>query len=182
MKKWELVLTQGALAGSLASIFSTAVLAIAGRRQADSAVAPLNAASHWYWGDEALHSKRIDLTHTGLGYLTHHVSAIFWAALYAGISHDRPASRTTAGIISGAIGASAVSCLVDYTLTPERLTPGFEHHLSTEAMVGVYAAIALGLAAGALAMRARYDKILEEEEESTEPELRIIRRRRAGVA
>jgi hypothetical protein len=39
---------------------------------------------------------------------------------------------------------------VDYTVTPERLRPGFEHRLSTGAMTVVYAALALGLAAGCL--------------------------------
>jgi len=33
-------------------------------------------------------------------------------------------------------------------LTPKRLTPGFEHELSRTAMAGVYAAMAVGLAAG----------------------------------
>jgi hypothetical protein len=181
VKKWKLVLTQSVLSGSLASIFSTAVLAIAGRRQAGSAIAPINAVSHWRWGNEALHREKIDLPHTGLGYLTHHVSSIFWAGLYAGICRNAPASRSTPGIIAGAVGATAVACVVDYQLVPKRLTPGFEHHLSTDAMVAVYAAIALGLAAGALAMRDRYDDdSFEEEEENAEPEPRITRRRRAG--
>ena len=34
-----------------------------------------------------------------------------------------------------------------------RFTPGFEHRLSTGAMVGIYALLAVGLGAGALAMR-----------------------------
>ena len=45
---------------------------------------------------------------------------------------------------------------VDYQVVPKRFTPGFEHRLSTGAMVGVYALLALGLGAGALAMRNRY--------------------------
>lgn len=182
MKKWQVVLTQSVLSGSLASIFSTAVLAIAGRRQAGSAIAPINAVSHWRWGHEALHRESIDLPHTGLGYLTHHMSSIFWAGLYAGLCRNAPASRSAPGIIAGAVGATAVAYVVDYQLVPKRLTPGFEHQLSTDAMVAVYAAIALGLAAGALAMRDRYndDNFEEEEEESAEPEPRITRRRRAG--
>ncbi|CAM3313163.1 hypothetical protein [Polaromonas hydrogenivorans] len=115
MKKWKLVLTQGLLAGSLASAFSTAVLALTGRREAGSAAAPLNAASHWYWG---------------------------------------------------------------------RFTPGSEHRLSTEALVAVYAALAVGLAAGALALRDQYadeDKPKKpEEQEPEEPEPRIVRHVRAG--
>ena len=46
---------------------------------------------------------------------------------------------------------------VDYQVVPKRFTPGFEHRLSTGAMVGVYALLALGLGVGALAMRNRYN-------------------------
>ena len=35
-------------------------------------------------------------------------------------------------------------------MVPERLTPGFEHRLSTGAMVATYAALAAGLVLGAL--------------------------------
>ena len=169
MKKWKLILTQGALAGSLASIFSTAVLAIAGRRQAGSAVAPINAVSHVYWGDEALHRKRVDLDHTALGYLTHHASSIFWATVYSGLCRDKPVTRTALGIISGAAGLSAAACFIDYRLIPKRLTPGFEHQLSTAAMAEVYAALALGFAAGALALRDGYDdEALKNQDEDEE--------------
>ena len=41
------------MAGSCASVLSAAVLALAGQREAGSAAAPINAVSHWYWGDRA---------------------------------------------------------------------------------------------------------------------------------
>lgn len=167
------VLSQGALAGSLAALASTGVLALAGRREVGSAVAPVNAVSHWYWGDEALQRADMDLGHTAVGYLTHHGAAIFWATLYAAACRDRPRSRTTAGILGGAAATSAVACFVDYRLTPKRFTPGFEHHLSTPAMVAVYAAFAAGLAAGAWAMRDAY-------REKPEPAPPPRPRRRAG--
>jgi hypothetical protein len=37
-------------------------------------------------------------------------------------------------------------------MTPERLTPGFEHRLSTRALLGVYACFAIGLALGSMAV------------------------------
>ena len=37
--------------------------------------------------------------------------------------------------------------------TPERFTPGFQHRVSTPALVGAYTVFALGLALGSLAMR-----------------------------
>jgi len=156
MKKWTRVLAQGALAGSLASLLSTAVLAVAGRRQAGSAAAPINAVSHWYWGDEALQRQKADVTHTAAGYLTHHGAATFWALAYAALASDRPALRTLAGVIAGAGATSAIACFADFRLTPHRFTPGYEHRLSNGALLAVYAAFAAGLGAGALAMRNQY--------------------------
>jgi hypothetical protein len=48
---------------------------------------------------------------------------------------------------------TALAAFVDYRLTPKRLTPGFEAHLSRSSMLGVFAAIGVGLAAGALLNR-----------------------------
>ena len=181
MKKWKLVLSQGLLAGSLASLISTAVLALAGRRESGSAAAPLNAVSHWYWGDEAFHPQEADLAHTAAGYLTHHVAATFWATLYAALASDRPALRTTPGAVLGAAATSATACLVDFKLTPHRFTPGYEHRLSREALLAVHAALAIGLAAGALALRDQYlDDERLEDDEPEEPAPRIVYHVRAG--
>lgn len=175
LSPWKTALSQGALAGSLAALASTAVLAIAGRREVGSAAAPVNAVSHWYWGDEAFQREELDLGHTALGYLTHHGAAIFWASLYAALCRDQPRARTVPGVIGGAAATSAVACFVDYQLTPHRFTPGFEHRLSTPAMVAVYAAFAAGLAAGAYAMRDAY-------RDEPEPAVQPRPRRRAGTA
>jgi len=146
---------KGLVAGSLGSLLSTVVLALAGRRQAGSAAAPVNAVSHWYWGDEALQRQETDAAHTAVGYVTHHGASVFWASLYAAAVHGRPALQTAPATAVGALATSALACFVDYKLTPKRLTPGFEHRLDTGAMVGVYAAMAVGVAAGALLMRER---------------------------
>ncbi|MEO8013105.1 MAG: hypothetical protein ABI642_03070 [Polaromonas sp.] len=183
MKKWKLVISQGLLAGSLASVISTAVLAIAGRRESGSAAAPLNAVSHWYWGDEALRQNKADLAHTAAGYLTHHAAATFWATLYAALASDRPSLRTAPGIVLGAVATSATAGLIDFKFTPQRFTPGYEHRLSTGALLAVHAALAIGLAAGALALRDQYrDDEQPEDEEPEAPAPRIVRHVRAGRA
>ena len=46
VNSWKTALGEGVVAGTAASILSTAVLATAGLRQAGSAVAPTNAVSH----------------------------------------------------------------------------------------------------------------------------------------
>jgi hypothetical protein len=143
-------LRTGLMGGAGASLLSTAALMLAGRREAGSAVAPTNATSHWLWGEEALHADRPSLRHTALGFATHHLAATFWAVLYAWLFGNRPRALSIPSALAGATAASALFCAVDYTVTPERLRPGFEHRLSTGAMTVVYGALALGLAAGCL--------------------------------
>lgn len=186
-KHWKLVLTQGLLAGSLASAFSTAVLVLAGRRESRSAAAKVNAVSHWACGDEAFSHQETDLARTGLGYLTHHGAATFWATAYAALASQSPALRTVPGVLLGAAATSGVAYVADFKLTPCRFTPGYEHRLSTEALVAVYAALALGLAAGALALRSDYEGKAEPgqpEDLKTpafeSPAPRIVRHVRAG--
>jgi hypothetical protein len=150
MDPWKIALREGAVAGSLASLLSTAVLAIAGLRQAGSAVAPTNAVSHWLWGDESLHAQGPTLRHTLTGYITHHLASIFWAALYSRLVGHRASAKNLPQALAGGLATSAVACLIDYQLVPKRLTPGFEHRLSTGAMVAAYGALAAGFALGAM--------------------------------
>ena len=150
MNRWEIALREGALAGSLASLLSTAVLATAGLRQAGSPVAPTNAVSHWLWGEESLHAQRPTLRHTLTGYVTHHLASIFWAALYSRLYGHRNAAKRLPQALAGGIATSAVACLIDYQLVPKRLTPGYEHRISKGAMVATYGALAAGFALGAL--------------------------------
>ena len=144
------VLRTGLIAGTFASLASTVALMLCGRREAGSAVAPTNSTSHWLWGDQALQVYRPTLRHTALGYATHHASAIFWAVLYAWLHAERRPPQSVPAALASAGAATAVACTIDYTITPRRLTPGFEHHLSKGSMAAVYGLFAVGLAAGCL--------------------------------
>ncbi|MCR8960014.1 hypothetical protein M0765_020440 [Variovorax sp. S2] len=144
------VLRTGLIAGTFASLASTVALMLCARREAGSAVAPTNATSHWLWGDQALQVYRPTLRHTALGYATHHASAIFWAVLYAWLHAERRPPQSVPAALASAGAATAVACTIDYTITPRRLTPGFEHHLSKGSMAVVYGLFAVGLAAGCL--------------------------------
>lgn len=144
------ILREGAVAGTAASLLSTALLAALGQRQAGSAVAPTNAVSHWLWGDESLHADRPSWRHTFVGYLTHHLAAVFWAASYSWLWGRRDEAKRLPQAIAGAVATSAVAYVVDYHVVPERLTPGFEHRLSPGAMLATYGTLAAGFALGAL--------------------------------
>ncbi|HYE39612.1 MAG TPA: hypothetical protein VEB23_06760, partial [Ramlibacter sp.] len=145
MVTWKQALREGAVAGSLASLLSAAYLAVAGGRRSEPA-APLNAVSHWFFGDRALRQDEPHPLYTVTGYLVHHVASIFWGTLHAKVWGGRPEAKKPVPAAAGAIAAASVASFVDYRLTPKRLTPGFEHHLGRPEMVNVYACFALGLA------------------------------------
>lgn len=150
MPSWPEAFKRGLISGSVASVSSTLVLALLGRQRSGSASAPTNATSHWIWGDRAGRVEGVDGRHTGLGYLIHHASAVFWAVLYERYrSTPAPKLRT----LRDATATAALASFVDYRLTPRRLTPGFEMRLPRRDLTLVYGSFALGLAATSLLAR-----------------------------
>src|SRR4051812_19641159 len=154
MSTWKEALREGAVAGSLASVLSTVYLTWAGRRSS-TAAAPVNAVSHWIFGDPALRRDETDLTHTLTGYLIHHGAAVFWGTLHAKFWGAKPEHKKPLPALAGAAAAAGIACFTDYQLTPKRLTPGFEHRLAKPELANVYVCFALGLAVGSLLMRRR---------------------------
>jgi hypothetical protein len=151
---WKRAAGEALVSGTFASLFSAALLALAGRRQTPSAAAPMNATSQWLWGQrEALQADRPDRRHTLSGYVIHHLAALFWAVLHARALGDRRVAEQPLPALAAAAATGAVAAVVDLKLTPERFTPGFQHRVSTPALVGAYAVFALGLALGSLAVR-----------------------------
>ncbi|ANN67075.1 hypothetical protein [Bordetella bronchialis] len=129
--------------GSVASLASVAVLAYAGRRERASALAPVNAPSHWLWRDEALHEQGFTLRHTLPGYLIHHGSSVFWAVFFEHLLLDRPHNAARAAALAAAVAGVAAG--VDLKLTPKRLTPGFERQLRPRALVAMYSVFGAAL-------------------------------------
>lgn len=154
MIDWKSTLREGILSGTLAGVLSAAVLLAAGKRETGSAVAPVNAESHWLWGDQALREDRLTLRHTLTGIVTHQLSTVFWATLYRAL-RGRRAVRSVPEALLGGIATSMAAAAIDYSLVPKRLSPGFEHRLSRGSMVGVFAAIAGGISVGAWLLRDR---------------------------
>jgi hypothetical protein len=154
MPTWKQALREGLVSGSLASVFSAAYLAWAGHRRGQTA-GPVNAVSHWIFGNRALREDEPSVAHTLTGYLIHHAAALFWGVLYAKAWSARDAAKKPIPAVAGAVTAAGVACFVDYQLTPKRLTPGFEHRLGRPELANVYAFFALGLAVGTLVMKKR---------------------------
>ncbi|HEY8356809.1 MAG TPA: hypothetical protein VIL30_05040 [Ramlibacter sp.] len=152
MTTWNRALREGAVAGSIASLLSTGYLAWAGRRHGDAA-APVNAVSHWIFGDPALREDGTSAKFTATGALIHHGASVFWGVLHAKYWGGHPRAKRPLPAAAGAVAAAGIACFVDYRLTPGRLTPGFEHRLSTREMFNEYAWVAVGLAIGSMLMR-----------------------------
>ncbi|HWI84114.1 hypothetical protein [Ramlibacter sp.] len=157
MSSWKQALREGAISGSVASVLSAAALALAGRRENGAPAAPVNAISHWLWDRQALRQDGPSVRHTLAGYLIHHAASVWWGTWHAKAWGGRARAKRPAPALAGATAAAAVAWFVDYRMTPQRLTPGFEHRLSTGALVAVYACFAVGLALGSMAVPAARD-------------------------
>lgn len=149
MNGWKLALREATAAGGAAALLSLAVLAEEGRRRADAPAAPINAVSHWLWGDESLRADRLSVRHTAVGVLTHAMAAVFWAAVQSLASRRWAPDRTLPQALAGGLATSALAFTVDYAMVPRRLTPGYEHRLGRGGMLATYGALAAGFALGA---------------------------------
>jgi len=153
MADWSSSLQRGLVGGAASSIVSTAALALLGRAEGSTAYAPTNAVSHWIWGDEAAEHEGFSLKYTLTGYAIHHASATFWSVLFEKLAGERLDHKDLRVTLAASAATSAIACFADYKLTPQRLKPGYEKHLSKKSLAGVYAAFAVGLALGAFALR-----------------------------
>ncbi len=148
---WRGVVRAAAASGSVASVVSSLALARLARADGRAALRPVNATSHWLHGDAAGRFEGADLAHTAVGYATHHAATLFWAVIFEAWLGRRRLSALP--MLERAMAMSAVAAVVDYGATPRRFTPGWELVLRPRDMAAAYVAMALGLAAGSLAVR-----------------------------
>ena len=149
MQTWNSsALQRGLVSGATSSILSTVALAVLGKKETGSAFAPTNAVSHWIYGDKAARHSSPSMRYTVPGYIIHHASATFWSILFERVAGRYLDRKTPAGILTASAATSAFAAFADYKLTPKRLQPGYEKRISTPGLAIVYAALALGLAAG----------------------------------
>jgi hypothetical protein len=149
MDNWKRVVVKGMVPGALASLTSTAALALRAKQESGSMFGGANAISHWLWGDKAFYRDEPSWKYTLVGYGIHHASSLFWAAIFEQVA-EKVLDRKSVGVTTAAAAATAaVACFVDYNMTPKRLHPGYEERVSRKSLALVYGAFAVGLAAGA---------------------------------
>jgi hypothetical protein len=149
------ILSRALVSGLTAGTLSMWTLAQRGRSEGQSAARMLNAPSHWLFGDRALAEHAPSWRYTGTGTLIHESSAVMWALLFERLVSRRDRAPSLASIAASAAVVTGVAAVVDLKLVPERLTPGFEHHLSGRGLLLVYASVAAGLALSGWLMRSR---------------------------
>jgi hypothetical protein len=143
------------VSGTAASLASAAALMAGSRIRDGSWAGGLNGPSQWLWGESEAYTRKATLRHTAVGYAIHHSTSIFWALLYETIFGGSQNKKPALQHCTQAIASAATAYVVDYHLTPPRLRPGFEKHVSPTGMVAVYAAFAAGLAITGI-LRDRY--------------------------
>lgn len=134
------LLQRALVSGSLAAAAVTLAVAVAGRRAAGSSTAPLNATSHFLWGERAGREDGYSVKYTATGFAANYGASVFWALFYEALPRGMPPLARGAAV-------SALAYLTDYHVVPKRLTPGFELRLPGGALAAAYAALALGLSA-----------------------------------
>ena len=93
------MLTRSIVTSGVASAATAAALMLLGRYEKRGALTPLNASSHWVYGDRAA-QRHADLARTGLGIATHHLAVMFWSLVMESRWDERrghcPNSRSAA--------------------------------------------------------------------------------------
>ncbi len=150
MTFWREAVKDGLASGAIAAAVTSVDLAVSGQRWNGAPLAPVNAVSHWLWGDEAARHDRPSLRYTLLGYVIHHGASTLWASLYEKYFGRRAERGELAPALGGGLAVSAVACFTDYCLTPHRLQPGYEMRLPKRALARMYLVFGLALAARGL--------------------------------
>ena len=145
------VVSDAVVSGSAASLASAATLMACSKLHEGSAAGGLNGPSQWLWGESEAYTREATLRHTATGYAIHHATSIFWAVLHEAVFGGSRRRKTPVQHCAEAAVSATTAYFVDYHLTPRRLQPGFEKHVSSKGMVAVYAAFAAGLAITAIA-------------------------------
>ena len=145
MKRFILnCLISGAAGGLLSHIVAGAV-SHAERGRSDLA---MHAVSHIAWDDDPESHKGRHFHNWIIGTALHHGASIFWATFFEAL-FGREAERSTGSALVGGATIATAAYVTDYHVVSDRFKPGFEAHISNRSLFLIYAALAVGLAAGA---------------------------------
>ena len=141
----EDIVADGLWNGAVATVATTAAVAVCGAIENRRVAAPINAVSHIVYGDEAAEHSAPSIKYTAPGLLLNAAAVTSWAVLQE-LMFGRQQTHKTVGVAlaEGAI-VSALAYVVDYHVVPSRFTPGFEKRLSNRSLAGIYFVLAASL-------------------------------------
>jgi hypothetical protein len=155
MKTWTQAFKDSIVPAAVADAATLATVALCGRRDSGSAIAPVNASSHVIWGERAAAVERATLRHTLPGVLINAGAGLWWALVFEKLFGAMADRHGAAAAATGGAATAALAYAVDYHLVPRRLTPGWEHRMSGRSVATSLAAMGAGLAVGAVLSRRR---------------------------
>src|SRR5690349_2192761 len=136
------------ISGSVGGILSHVAAAICSKQENRRSELPMQAVSHIAWDDAPESHRGGSAENAVIGGLLHHGASIFWATFFEAL-FGRDAERSTSAALAGGAAIATAAYITDYHIVSDRFKPGFEAYLSERSMFAVYAALAVGLAAGA---------------------------------
>jgi len=160
MKRFVVNCLVSGLAGGALSQIAGAAHSRAERGRADL---PMHAVSHIAWDDDAESHEGRHAHNFVIGMALHHGASVFWATFFEALFGARAECSTGSALVGGSTIAAA-AYITDYHVVSDRFKPGFEAHLSNRALFSIYAALAIGLAAGAR-LRGLYRHKIENNDE-----------------
>lgn len=134
--------------GQVCTLATSAALAVCGQVENGKPFEPLNAVSHITFGDEALAQEDFSLKYTVTGLLLNNSANTTWAALHEMLFGTYQDEGNVPVSLAGGALVSALAYVTDFYVVPKRLTPGFEHKLSSRSLLLIYVVLALALALG----------------------------------
>ena len=152
-RRWRDALQNAALSGAVAAGTTSACVAVAGTRDSDSAVAPINATSHIVWGESAGANETVDARHTLLGMALNFGGCVFWATFFERYFGRAARRGDVATALLGGAAVAAAAYVTDYHVVPKRLTPGWESRISRRSLAATYVVLALSLPLAGLLRR-----------------------------
>ena len=136
------------ISGTLGGILSHVAASLSSQKENRRSELPMHAVSHIAWDDAPESHEGRHLHNAVIGSALHHGACIFWGTFFEAL-FGKEAERSTAAALAGGATIATAAYITDYHIVSDRFKPGFEAYLSNKSMFVVYAALAVGLAAGA---------------------------------
>jgi hypothetical protein len=136
------------ISGAAGGLLSHLAAAAASRSERGRSALAMHAVSHIAYDDDPESHDGHRARDWWAGSALHHGASVFWATFFEAF-FGKDAERSTASALVGGATIASAAYLTDYHVVSERFKPGFEAHISDRSLFLIYAALAVGLAAGA---------------------------------